>query len=49
MLDHGIKDLAFSIQLDGQGMLFALFPSDFTCEVKEWSEESYINLAIFKA
>jgi hypothetical protein len=49
MLYHGIKDLAFSIQLDGQGKKFALFPSDFVCEVKQWNEETYIDLAIFKA
>lgn len=49
MLDHGIKDLAFSLQLDGQGKSFAFFPQDFTCEVKQWVEETYINLAVFKA
>ena len=49
MLDCGIKDLAFAIQLDGGGNLFALFPQDFTLEVKQWNEESYINLAVFKS
>jgi hypothetical protein len=49
MLDHGIKDLAFSIELDGQGGNFALFPSDFVIEVKQWEEETYIDLAVFKA
>ena len=49
MLSHGIKDLAFALQLDGQGHAFAMFPSDFTCEVKEWREEQFINLAVFRA
>ena len=49
MLDQNIKDLAFSIQLDGQGVTFAFFPSDFTIEVKQWVEETYINLAVFKS
>jgi hypothetical protein len=49
MLDQNIKDLAFALQLDGQGNSFALFPSDFTIEMKQWTEESYINLAVFKS
>jgi hypothetical protein len=49
MLSQNIKDLAFALQLDGQGTPFAFFPSDFTIEVKQWIEETYINLAVFKA
>jgi len=49
MLDQTIKDLAFSYQLDGQGNTFALFPSDFTIETKQWNEDSFISLAVFKA
>lgn len=49
MLDSGIKDLAFALQVDGQGSPMALFPSDFTVEVKQWTEENYINLAVFKS
>lgn len=49
MLDAGIKDLAFALQMDGDGHPFAFFPNDFTVEVKEWREETYINLAVFKA
>jgi hypothetical protein len=50
MLDQNIKDLAFSIQLrEINNESFAFFPSDFTIEVKEWTEESYIKLAVFKA
>ena len=47
MLDFGIKDLAFAYQLTGQK--FALFPQEFVVEVKEWQEESFIKLAIFRA
>jgi hypothetical protein len=49
MLDQNIKDLAFALQLDGQGQNFAFFPADFTIEVKNWVEETYINLAVFKS
>ena len=49
MLPQAIKDLAFAYQLDGQGSNFAFFPSDFVIEIKEWSEETYIKLAIFKS
>jgi len=49
MLPHGVKDLAFALQLDGQGQNFAFFPQDFTIETKQWTEESYINLAVFRA
>lgn len=49
MLPQNIKDLAFALQLDGQGFTFAFFPADFTVEVKQWTEESYINLAVFKS
>lgn len=49
MLDQTIKDLAFAFQLDGQGNTFALFPSDFVIETKQWNEDSYISLAVFKS
>lgn len=49
MLDQGIKDLAFSLQIDGRGNTFALFPQDFTIEVKDWIEATYILLACFRA
>ena len=49
MADHGVKDLALAFQLDGQGHQFAFFPQDFTAELKEWTEASYIKLAVFKA
>lgn len=48
MLDQAIKDLAFAYQIDGQGQNFALFPETFTIELKEWTEPSFIPLAIFK-
>lgn len=48
MLDHGIKDLAFAYQLDGQGRTFASFPDSFTFETKDWEEATYIDLAVFK-
>jgi len=49
ILDHGIKDLAFQYSLDGGSNTFALFPEAFTIESKEWTEPSYIDLAVFKA
>ena len=49
MLDQTIKDLAFAYQLDGQGNTFALFPSDFVIETKQWQEDSFISLAVFKS
>lgn len=49
LLMQNIKDLAMAIQLDGGGRSFAFFPDDFTIELKEWTEESYIRLAVFKA
>jgi len=49
MLPQNIKDLQFSFELDGQGQSFALFPDEFTLELKEWREQSYIPLAIWKA
>lgn len=48
ILNHGVKDLAFAIQLDGQGQPFALFPGEFTIELKGWADPSYIPLAVFK-
>jgi hypothetical protein len=49
MLDQNIKDLAFALQLDGGSVTFSPFLPEFTIEVKEWTEESYIRLAVFKA
>lgn len=49
MVNHGLKDLAFSLQLDGQGSSFAFFPGDFVGEVKEWEEQTYVKLALFRA
>jgi hypothetical protein len=49
MLNAGIKDLAFALQLDGQGTPFAFFPGDFTAEIKDWLESTYVKLAVFKA
>jgi hypothetical protein len=48
MLPQNIKDLAFSVQLDGQGSPFALFIGDFTAELKEWNESTYVKLAFLK-
>lgn len=48
MLDQDIKDLAFAYQIDGQGLNFALFPEAWTIETKEWTQPSYIPLAVFK-
>lgn len=47
MLDQDIKDLAFAYQIDGQGNNFVLFPDAWTIETKEWTEPSYLPLAIF--
>jgi hypothetical protein len=49
MLNRNIKDLAFAFQLDGQGTPFAIFMSDFVIEIKEWSEETFIKLAVLKS
>lgn len=49
MLDQNLKDLAMAIQLDGQGKDFALFIDDFTIEMKEWTQDNFIKLAVFKA
>jgi hypothetical protein len=49
MLDQNIKALAFGVEVDGAGQTFALFPDEFTLETKEWSEQSYIKLAVWKA
>lgn len=48
MLDQNIKDLAFAYQIDGGGNNFVLFPESWTIELKEWTEPTYIPLAIFK-
>jgi hypothetical protein len=49
IVDHACKDLSFALQLDGAGSPFAFFPGDFIAEVKEWTEQTYVKLAIFKA
>lgn len=48
ILNHGVKDLAFALQLDGQGQPFALFPGEFTIELKGWTDPQYIELAVFR-
>jgi hypothetical protein len=48
ILNHGVKDLAFAFQLDGQGHPFALFPGEFTVELKGWADPNYIELSVFK-
>lgn len=47
ILDHGVKDLAFAFQLDGQGVPFALFPGEFIVEMKGWADPEFIDLAVF--
>jgi hypothetical protein len=49
MLDQNIKDLAFALELDGSGETFAAFLDEFTAEMKEWGESTYVKLALFKA
>ena len=49
MLPAGIKDLAFALQLDGGRQAFAFFPNDYVVEVKEWVEETFVKIAVFKA
>ncbi len=49
MLDRNIKDLALAFQLDGQGTPFAIFMPDFVVEVKEWNEETFVKIAVFKS
>lgn len=48
MLPQNIKDLLFAYELNSD-TAFALFPDDFTVEVKPWTGASYIRLAVFKA
>lgn len=48
IVNHGLKDLAFALQLDGQGATFAFFPDEFVIEVKGWADPQFIPLAIFK-
>ncbi len=48
MLPQTIKGLSFAFQLTCSEK-FALFPEAFTPETKEWSETSYIKLAVFRA
>lgn len=49
MLDSGIKDLAFAFELDGLGETFAPFLQEFVIETKEWTESTYIQLAVFRS
>jgi hypothetical protein len=51
MLDQNIKDLAFALQIETAipGTHFAPFFEDWTVETKEWTEETYIKLALFRA
>jgi hypothetical protein len=48
MLPQAIKFLSAAYMLDGGGVNFALFTDDFTIETKQWVEDSYISLAVFK-
>ncbi len=49
LLDTNIKDLAFGYELDGQGETFAPFLTEFVVETKEWTEATYIQLAVFRS
>lgn len=48
ILNHGVKDLAFAIQLDGQNHDFAFFPQEWVIEVKGWADPEFIDLAVFR-
>jgi len=48
IVNHGVKDLAFALQLDGHGTPFALFPDEFVLEAKGWKDPEYLQLAVFK-
>lgn len=50
MAPQTVKDLAFAFSIEASdGSEFAVFPEEFTWEWKEWSEPSFVKLAIFKA
>lgn len=50
MLNQTIKDLALAYELNSPDLSkFALFPEAFTIETKAWGEDSFIQLAVFKA
>jgi hypothetical protein len=49
MLPQAVKDLAFGYMLDAGDQTFALFPGSFTIELKDWIENSFIELAVFLA
>lgn len=48
ILNHGVKDLSFGLQIDGQGQNFALFLAEFYMEFKGWADPQFIPLAVFK-
>ncbi len=49
MMPQNCKSLMFAFQCDGGGTQFALFPEEFVVEAKEWSEPSFIKLAVFRS
>ncbi len=49
MLPQNAKSLMFAFQVDGGGSQFALFPEEFVIEAKEWSEPSFVKLAVFRS
>lgn len=49
MIPQCAKSLAFAYQLDSGGIPFAFFPDEFVAEVKQWNEDSYVSLAMFKS
>ena len=49
MLPQNVKDLLFAYELDAGDNTFALFPDDFTIEIKPWNGAGYVRLAVFKA
>ncbi len=50
MLPQDAKSLLFALELStSDGSEFAVFTDEFVVEVKEWSEPSFIKLAVFRA
>lgn len=49
MLPQTCKSLMFAFQCNAGGSQFAVFPDEFVVEFKEWSEPSFVKLAVFKA
>ncbi len=49
MLPQTCKSLLFAFQLSAGGSQFAVFTDEFVLEAKEWSEPSYVKLAVFRA